>query len=626
MTETESSDPDAVAAAELARLRAEADAAEAELKAARARAALAAAEAAAARAGAARPETPPAEEADPPPPLAEEADPSPPRPAPEGPLSETEVAAVVQGYTFEGPGLDLGALVNGQALPAAQVRIPFGMLNRHGLVAGATGTGKTRTLQLLTEQIAAGGVPVFAADIKGDLSGVATPGVESEKLRERTRGIGQDWEPAASVTEYFSLGGIGAGVPIRATVSAFGPLLLSKVLGLNQTQESSLGLVFHYADANGLALVDLADLRAVLTYLTGDEGKAELKQLGGLSPATAGVILRELITFADGGADVFFGEPEFDVRDILRTAPDGRGIINLLEIPGVADKPELFSTFLMYLLAELFEILPEVGDLDRPKLVFFFDEAHLLFRDASKDFVAAIVQTVRLIRSKGVGVFFVTQTPKDVPSDVLAQLGSRVQHALRAYTPEDAAALRATVRTYPTSGYDLERVLQELGTGEAIVTVMSEKGAPTPVAWTRLRAPLGLMSPSAPEQIQATVAASPLLAGYAEAVDRESAREILTERMNAAAEAAAAADAAAEQAKIDAELAKQRAALDKAQADAERKAQKEYERLLKQSAGARSTRTARRADPSPIDRVLGSKATQSILREVIRGVFGTARR
>ncbi|MEI3868600.1 helicase HerA-like domain-containing protein [Microbacterium sp. CCNWLW134] len=610
MTQAESSDPDAVVAAELARLRADAEAAEAELKAARARAVLAAAEEAAARASQAPPDAPR--------PVSE--------PVGDGPLTEDGVAAVVRGYTFDEPGLHLGALVNGEAVPTAQVRIPFGMLNRHGLVAGATGTGKTRTLQLLAEQIAAGGVPVFAADIKGDLSGVATPGEPSEKLLARTRAIGQDWKPAASATEYFSLGGIGTGVPIRATVSAFGPLLLSKVLGLNQTQESSLGLVFHYADANGLALVDLSDLRAVLTYLTSAEGKAELKELGGLSAATAGVILRELITFADGGADVFFGEPEFDVRDILRTAPDGRGIINLLEIPGVADKPELFSTFLMYLLAELFEILPEVGDLDRPKLVFFFDEAHLLFRDASKDFVAAIVQTVRLIRSKGVGVFFVTQTPKDVPSDVLAQLGSRVQHALRAFTPEDAAALRATVRTYPTSGYDLERVLQELGTGEAIVTVMSEKGAPTPVAWTRLRAPLGLMSPSASAKIQATVAGSPLLAAYAEAVDRESAREILTARMNAAAEAAAAADAAAEQARIEAELAKQRAAHDRAQADAEKKARKEYERLLKQSAGSRSTRTTRRADPSPIDRVLGSKATQSILREVIRGVFGTARR
>ena len=388
--------------------------------------------------------------------------------------------------------------MNTDPVPQAQIRIPLGMMNRHGLVAGATGTGKTRTLQGLAEQLAAKGVPVFAADIKGDLSGVATPGEPNDKLLARTRGIGQDWQAAASVTEYFALGGIGTGVPVRATVSGFGPLLLSKVLGLNETQESSLGLVFHYADAHGLALVDLSDLRAVLSYLTSDEGKVELKRprrtVGGHGRASSCASSSPSPTAAPTCSSA---SPSSMCAEFLRTAADGRGIISLLEVPGVADKPALFSTFLMYLLAELFELLPEVGDLDKPKLVFFFDEAHLLFRDASKDFTAAIVQTVRLIRSKGVGVFFVTQTPKDVPGDVLAQLGSRVQHALRAFTPDDAKALRATVGTYPRSGYDLERVLQELGTGEAIVTVMSEKGAPTPVAWTRLRAPQGLMSPDA---------------------------------------------------------------------------------------------------------------------------------
>ncbi|WP_374316411.1 helicase HerA-like domain-containing protein, partial [Microbacterium sp.] len=545
-------------------------------------------------------------------------------PANGGPLTQADVAKIAAGYAFEGATLDLGAVVNGDPVPDAQVRIPLGMMNRHGLVAGATGTGKTRTLQGLAEQLAAKGVPVFAADIKGDLSGVATPGEANEKLLARTQAIGQDWKPEASVTDYFALGGIGKGVPVRATVSGFGPLLLSKVLGLNETQESSLGLVFHYADQQGLALVDLADLRAVLTYLTSDEGKAELKELGGLSAATAGVILRELITFADDGADVFFGEPEFEVTDFLRTAADGRGVISLLEVPGVVDKPALFSTFLMYLLAELFELLPEVGDLDKPKLVFFFDEAHLLFTDASKDFLAAIVQTVRLIRSKGVGVFFVTQTPKDVPSDVLAQLGSRVQHALRAFTPDDAKALRATVGTYPKSGYDLERVLQELGTGEAIVTVMSEKGAPTPVAWTRLRAPQGLMSPTPDPAIEAAVKASPLLAKYGTAIDRESAREILAAKMQAADAAAAAEEAALAKAKTDAELATQQAAIDKAQAAADKKAQQEYERLLKKTQG--STRTSRTAQKSPIEQILGSKATQTILSGVIRGVFGTGRR
>lgn len=669
-----SSDPAVAAAeAELARLRAEAEAAEAQYQAAQARAALAAAEAAAARARAtgsaggvrdtssteeqsrdaeSSVESAPQLGADPQPrsgpaPRATTQAPAGAlRPAPAtqehhieqtssdtqaGPLTPQEVEKIAAGYAFDSATLDLGALLNGNPVPSAQIRIPLAMMNRHGLVAGATGTGKTRTLQGLAEQLAAKGVPVFAADIKGDLSGVATPGEPSDKLIARTRAIGQDWKPEASVTEYFALGGIGKGVPVRATVSGFGPLLLSKVLGLNATQESSLGLVFHYADANGLALVDLSDLRAVLTHLTSDEGKAELKELGGLSAATAGVILRELITFADAGADVFFGEPEFDVADFIRTAPDGRGVISLLEVPGVIDKPELFSTFLMYLLAELFEILPEVGDADKPKLVFFFDEAHLLFKDASKDFLSAIVQTVRLIRSKGVGVFFVTQTPKDVPSDVLAQLGSRVQHALRAFTPDDAKALRATVGTYPTSGYDLERVLQELGTGEAIVTVMSEKGAPTPVAWTRLRAPQGLMSPTPDPAIEAAVKASPLLAKYGTAIDRESAREILAAKMKAADDAAAAEDAALAKAKADAEYAKQKAAIDKQQAAADRasaaaekKAQQEYERLLKKTAG--TSRTSRSAQKSPIEQILNSKSTQTILGGVIRGIFGTGRR
>lgn len=644
----------AAAEAELARLRAEAAKAEADLAAARAAAALADAQAklAAAEASmhAARGAAPaPAQPAEPAEPAATQA-PAPepvavaaavqPEPAPavdpaalEGPLNAEQIAAIIKGYTFEGETLDVGALVNTEPVAAAQVRIPLAMMNRHGLVAGATGTGKTRTLQGLAEQLAAKGVPVFAADIKGDLSGVATPGEANPKLLARTSAIGQDWKPEASVTEYFSLGGIGKGVPVRATITGFGPLLLAKVLGLNQTQESSLGLVFHYADREGLALVDLSDLRAVLTYLTSDQGRSELEGLGGLSKATVGVILRELITFADEGADVFFGEPEIDVKDFLRVAPDGRGIISLLEVPGVADKPALFSTFLMWLLAELFEILPEVGDLDKPKLVFFFDEAHLLFKDASKDFLAAITQTVRLIRSKGVGVFFVTQTPKDVPSDVLAQLGSRVQHALRAFTPDDAKALRATVGTYPKSGYDLEEVLQQLGTGEAIVTVMSEKGAPTPVAWTRLRAPQGLMSPTPDAQIDAAVAASTLLPRYGTAIDPESAREILTVRMNAATAAADAEQAALEKAKIDAELAKQRAAIEKQQAAADKtaaaadkKAQAEYDRLLKKTQGTSRTTSSRSAQKSPLEQVLGSRSTQTILNGVIRGLFGNGRR
>jgi DNA helicase HerA-like ATPase len=533
-----------------------------------------------------------------------------------GPLSADQVAAIRAGYAFPSAALELGALLNGDPVADAPVRVPLAMLNRHGLVAGATGTGKTRTLQALAEQLSAHGVPVFAADMKGDLSGVATPGTSSPRLLARTAAIGQDWQAASFPVEFFSLGGAGRGVPIRATVAGFGPLLLARALGLNETQESSLALVFHYAEDAGLALLDLADLRAVLQHLASAEGKADLAGLGGISPATIGVILRELVGFADGGADTFFGEPEIDTAEFLRVAPDGRGIVSLLELPTVADRPQLYSTFLMWLLADLFNDLPEVGDAEKPKLVFFFDEAHLLFTDASKEFLDQITRTVRLIRSKGVGIFFVTQTPKDVPGEVLGQLGSRVQHALRAFTPEDAKALKATVSTYPRSGYDLEEVLTSLGIGEAVVTVMSETGAPTPVAWTRLRAPQSSMGPSPDATIESTVQGSPLQAKYGTALDRESAAEILTAKMNAAKAAADAAAAAKAQAKADKERATQEAA--------ERRAQAQQEREQEQHAAAQRRQVQQGAQM--IGKVLGSRATQQVLSGVLEGIFGTRRR
>ncbi|MFP5372197.1 MAG: helicase HerA-like domain-containing protein, partial [Actinomycetes bacterium] len=406
------------------------------------------------------------------------------------------------------------------------------MLNRHGLIAGATGTGKTRTLQLVAEQLSAAGVPVVLADVKGDLSGIASPGTVSERIQQRAAQTGDEWQPTGYPVEFLALGGLGTGVPVRATLTDFGPLLLSKVLDLNDTQESSLGLIYHYADSAGLPLLDLQDLRAVVQWLLSDEGKPELKNLGGLSTATAGVILRKLISLAELGGDVFFGEPAFEPTDVLRTADDGRGVVSAIELAAVQDRPALFSTFLMWLLAELFEELPEVGDLDKPKLVFFFDEAHLLFADASKAFLESVTQTVRLIRSKGVGIFFVTQTPTDVPSAGLGQLGNRVQHALRTFTPEDAKALRKTVSTFPkTADYDLEELLTSLGIGEAAVTVLSDRGTPTPVAWTVLRAPRALMAPMDPAAMTQAVAASPLQATYGQPVDRESAYDRLTARM-----------------------------------------------------------------------------------------------
>src|SRR5690348_12903538 len=389
---------------------------------------------------------------------------------------------IATAYATDGAALDLGRGVHDGAVALdATVKLPLRMVNRHGLVAGATGTGKTKTLQGLAEQLSAAGVPVFVADVKGDLAGLAVPGDTTGAAPKRDAELGLSFTPTAFPVEYLSLGGIGAGVPVRATVSDFGPQLLAKVLEANETQEQSLSLVFRYADEKNLPLLDLADLRALLTFLSSDQGKAELEGLGGVSPATVGVLLRSLVTLEDGGGTELFGEPQFDIADLLRTAPDGRGIISCLELPGVQDKPKLFSTALMWMLAELFEHLPEVGDLDKPKLVFFFDEAHLLFDGASKAFLESVTQTVRLIRSKGVGVFFITQTPKDIDADVLAQLSNRVQHALRAFTPDDEKALSATVKTFPKSDfYDLKALLMQLGIGEAAVTILSESGVPTP--------------------------------------------------------------------------------------------------------------------------------------------------
>ncbi|WP_102142355.1 helicase HerA-like domain-containing protein [Mycobacterium hubeiense] len=445
----------------------------------------------------------------------------------------TPAQQIAAGYAVEGQALELGTVVvDGTADPAAQIRIPLATVNRHGLVAGATGTGKTKSLQVIAEQLSAAGVPVLMADVKGDLSGLSRPGEQGDKIAERAKDTGDQWTPTAYPVEFLSLGTTGIGVPVRATVTSFGPILLSKVLGLNQTQESTLGLIFHWADQKGLPLVDLKDLRSVIQYLTSDEGKPELKALGAVSSTTAGVILRALVNLEAEGGDTFFGEPELEPEDLMRVDAQGRGIITLLEVGQQAARPVMFSTFLMWVLADLFTTLPEVGDVDKPKLVFFFDEAHLLFTDASKAFLEQVEQTVKLIRSKGVGVFFCTQLPTDVPNEVLSQLGARIQHALRAFTPDDQKALSKTVRTYPkTDVYDLEKALTSLGIGEAIVTVLSERGAPTPVAWTRMRAPRSLMDTIGPDAITAAAKASPLQAEYGQTIDGDSAFERLAAKL-----------------------------------------------------------------------------------------------
>jgi uncharacterized protein len=509
-------------------------------------------------------------------------------------------STIAQAYATAGASVDLGRGVHeGAVAREAVVQVPLKMLNRHGLIAGATGTGKTKTLQGIAEQLSAAGVPVFVADIKGDVSGLADPGSTDQNgpAEKRAADLGITYSPTGFPVEFLSLGGIGPGVPVRATVSDFGPQLLGKVLGANDVQEQSLGLIFRYADEKQLPILDLADLRALLTFLASDEGKGELAGIGGLASATVGVLLRALVGLEDGGGTELFGEPMFQIQDLLRTAPDGRGVISSLELPAVQDKPKLFSTALMWLLAELFETLPEVGDLDKPKLVFFFDEAHLLFDDATPAFVDSVVRTVRLIRSKGVGIFFCTQSPKDIPSDVLGQLGNRIQHALRAFTPDDEKALKAAVKTYPKSDfYDVQTLLTSLGIGEAAVTILSDSGVPTPVVHTRMLPPRSSMSPTA--NVDGAAKASTLWAKYGTRVDAKSAREILAERMDRSAAAPPAPTGGTA-----------------APAPAPAPAPK-AERKHREAAGAAAGGVA------VIGKFLTSRQGLAIERQVVRGIFG----
>jgi DNA helicase HerA-like ATPase len=403
------------------------------------------------------------------------------------------------------------------------------MMNRHGLVAGATGTGKTKTLQLMAEQLSEAGVPVFVADIKGDVAGLGAPGQAGPRVEARAKETGVAWRAAGFPIELLSLSG-KLGAQLRATVSAFGPLALGKVMGLNDTQASILALVFKYCDDRRLPLLDFKDLRAVLTHLA-DAGDDLRRDYGGVSKASVGVLLREMVQLEQQGAGALFGEPELEVTDLLERAPDGRGRISVLELSDVQDRPALFSTFMMWMLAELYHQLPEVGDVDKPKLVFFFDEAHLLFKNASKAFLDQVEQVVRLVRSKGVGIFFVTQSPTDVPAAILGQLGNRVQHALRAFTPDDEKALRAAARTFPkTPYYDVQETLTTLGIGEALVTVLSETGVPSPPFVARVAPPASRMGPLTPAEI-VPLLRSELVQRYATAVDRESAYEILGARL-----------------------------------------------------------------------------------------------
>ena len=562
-------------------------------------------------------------------------------PAPSGELSA--FATQIQGaYSWEVPAVTIGTLIdNGARVPGVTAKMPLPMFNRHLLVAGATGTGKTRTLQLLAEGLSANGSSVLLCDVKGDLTGLAEAGTSSEKLLSRTAANGQDWASSSFPIELLSLGGADSqfpGVPVRAQISDFGPILLARALSLNTTQEQALQLIFAWADGQGLELIDLPDLRAVISFLTSDEGKDELATIGGVSKATAGVILRALTALESQGGGQFFGAPGFDTADLMRMDSTGRGIISLLGVGDISTRPALVSAVIMFLLANLFSTLPEVGDVERPKLVFFFDEAHLLFADATKEFERQVVQTVRLIRSKGVGVVFVTQTPKDIPSDVLAQLGSRIQHGLRASTPDDFKKLKATVQTFPKTSLELDEVLTTLGTGEAVVTVLDPKGNPTPVTPVGIWAPASVMGPASADTIARINQSSVIMGRYRDAVNPDSAEEKLERRAaeaQATREEALAQEAAAkeaERAQKEAEKEAERAAkeAEKAAAKEEAARQKEMEKLRRQvekqqekEEAARQRAAERRT--RQVENVLGS-VLRTAGREITRSIFGTRKR
>jgi len=537
-------------------------------------------------------------------------------------MAQTFHEAMAAGYALDEPSLILGSpMENTVAIPDVRVQVALSMVNRHGLIAGATGTGKTKTLQVLAGQLSAAGVPVLVADIKGDLTGLALPGdATNAKVQSRAADLGWDFRPDGHPIELLSLTG-KLGAQVRATVHSFGPLLLGKVLDLNDTQTSVLALVFKYCDDHDLALLDLDDLRTTLKFLGSDEGKVVLEDYGGIGPATLGVILRSIVGLEQQGADVFFGEPEFEVEDLMRTTPAGQGIISILELSDVMDKPVLFSTFMLWMLAQLYESLPEAGDLPRPKLAFFFDEAHLLFDDASKALLDQVERTVRLIRSKGVGVFFVTQVPTDVPPSVLAQLGNRVQHALRVFTADDADNLKKTVRTFPmTDFFDAGQAIMSLGTGEALVTVLSPRGVPTPLAPTRLVPPDSLMAAIPPDEMERRISAGSLYGTYAAPIDRESAHEILSARLAAAKAAMAGATGAPgtlaptpaqERRAIEARARE----LERIRRDAERQAKAaERERDRQEAADRREAERAAKRQQDMIQDVGG---------DLLRGVFGT---
>ena len=501
---------------------------------------------------------------------------------------ESFAAHIKSGYACKGDSIIIGgAMLDGVPLGGeAIVRVPMKTMNRHGLIAGATGTGKTKTLQVVSEQLSEKGVPVLLMDVKGDLSGLAKPGEEKPFITERMAKIGLPFESKGYPVELMSISRQN-GVRLRATISEFGPVLLSRILDLNDTQGGVLSVVFKYCDDHQMPLLDLKDLKKVLQYVT-EEGKAEIeKEYGKISATSTGVILRKLLELEQQDADLFFGEESFDIADLMRKDKDGRGYVNILRLTDIQDKPKLFSTFMLCLLAEVYGEMPERGDLDKPELVIFIDEAHLIFKEASKTLLTQIETIVKLIRSKGIGVFFVTQNPMDVPKEVLSQLGLKIQHALRAFTAVDRQAIKLTAENFPISDfYKTDEVLTSLGTGEALVTALNEKGIPTPLAVTMVRAPQSRMDILSPEEIDSINRSSNLVSKYNQVIDRESAYEMLNAKIEKAGRLAE-----------------------------EEAARKQQEAARRQPERAGRTTTRRRTGVHPVVKVLTSAT-------FIRGVFG----
>jgi DNA helicase HerA-like ATPase len=496
-------------------------------------------------------------------------------------------AEIQAGYTFKGDSILLGgSMLDGESVSDAQIKAPLKTFNRHGLIAGATGTGKTKTLQNIAERLSEKGVPVLMMDIKGDLSGLTKASDGHPKIDERHAKIGSPWVGQAYPCEMLTISEQD-GTRMRATISEFGPVLLSKILELNDVQSGIVSIIFKYCDDKGLPLLDIKDFRKVLQHV-GGAGKKEIElDYGRVSPSSVGAIMRALITIEEQGADMFFGETSFDVNDLTRIDEKGMGYINILRLDDIQSKPKLFSTFMLCLLAEIYSTFPEQGDSGRPELVIFIDEAHLIFKEASKALLSQIESIVKLIRSKGVGIFFVTQNPTDVPEDVLSQLGMKVQHALRAFTAKDRKAIKLTAENYPlTEHYEVDELLTTLGIGEAIITVLNEKGIPTPLAHTLLTAPSSRMDVITEKEKKAVLKSSTIMKKYNEELDRDSAYEMLNKKLDTA----------------------------------EKLAKKEKEQETKAKTTKR--RTSTRQEKSTFDKMVNSTAGRTIVREITRGILG----